>query len=50
MMVKLSQLPGVKVFKSYSDLFKHMSSEMQRLHDVVHKASKPVAKQPKVVR
>jgi hypothetical protein len=54
MMVKLSRLPGVKVFKSYSELFKHMSSEMQKLHDStharVHKAPKPTTTQPKAVR
>lgn len=32
MMIKVSQIPGVRHFKSYKDLFKHISNELTDFH------------------
>ena len=36
MMIKRSNLPGIKVVKSYKELVGHLSAEMTKLHDIVH--------------
>lgn len=50
MMVKVSKLPGTKVVKSYSELFKHVAEEMRKIHDNVHNSLKHKASTSKAVR
>ena len=36
MMIKRSDLAGVKTVKSYKELLGHLAAEMTKLHDKVH--------------
>lgn len=34
MMIKLSKIPGVRTVKGFGELFKHVTEEMHKIHEI----------------